>query len=166
VGRRRGPPLSTSENTHANRGRLALVALIGNAQAQEKDKPKDAPTAPVALSDKVDFKVKAEDFSKECLDDEKKAEAKYKGKVVELTGLVALVQVGEAKDETQPTRIVFYGDDKKTVEKLVFCDFGVGGQKAAVRGVDEDKAATIRGRFKGVVFGTPTLSGSVVVPPK
>jgi hypothetical protein len=147
---------------------LTLVSLAGHAscvQAQGKDKPADPPKAPVALSDKVDFKVTAEDFYKECVGDEKKAETKYKGKVIELTGVVAVVQVGEAKDETQPTRIAVYGE-KANPDKLVFCDFGVGGQKKAVAGVTEDKSATIRGRYEGVSFTVPKLSGSVVVPAK
>ena len=122
-------------------------------------KPPDPPAKAPSLGPS-EFKMTAEDFEKEFSADKKAAEAKYVGKVVELSGSVDYIarygatqgQVGLRSISGGAPFCTFVIDDAKLVEK-------VGkGQKVRLRGrFQSDRFQKYFLPAEVVDFGTPTV---------
>lgn len=114
---------------------LAVVALVSTATAQAKGQP---------------IRITAETLAKECAADSAKAEAKYKGKTLRVTGTVGYVY-----DDILYLPVQLGGG--KTSD--VGIHYGQGS-KPAVKMGDE---ATFEGKFDGAKALGPALKGCKLV---
>lgn len=105
---------------------------------------------PVSATDPVAASVTALELSKEYKDNEVAANAKYKGKVVEVTGKVKSVS---------DTKVELEGFNFADVD----CNFG-SSQQASVSNLKVGSTATIRGRCAGEVIFDVELNDCIVMP--
>ncbi len=111
---------------------------------------------PVSPTDPISTSVTAADLVKEFKDNEPAADAKYKGKVIEVTGRVKLVS---DLDGVNDISVELDGVNLASVD----CHFP-SGQRAAVSGLTPGTTVTVRGRCAGLVVFDIDLNDCLLMP--
>jgi tRNA_anti-like len=128
------------------RGLLAVLvgvgAIVGSIALAQTGKP--APGKALEMT--------AEELAKECAADSAKANKKYAGKMIRVTGIV-----GQVYDDMLylPTKVKRDGDTL-----LVGIRYGEGNKPAVKKG----ETATFEGKFELVAVLGPLLTGCKLVP--
>lgn len=110
---------------------------------------------PVSPSDPVGASVAAADLAKEVSDNRTTADAKYNGKIVEVTGVVSTAMVGVVNVDSSVT---LKGQGFADVD----CNFGKN-KRSEVEGVNSGSTVTIRGRYNGMSFGNVNLTDCILM---
>lgn len=111
---------------------------------------------PVSATEPVDARVTAEEITKEFAAGRDAADAKYTGKVIEVTGVIHNVDVN---DRLISNKVFLDSPGGATVQ----CDFGEG-RKPEVQELQKGQTVVIRGRYKGRILGDPQLKDCIVMP--
>ncbi len=135
---------------------LLWLLLFTVLAATTPTTPGGSTGSPVSPSDPVAASLPAADLVAEFKNNEPAADAKYKGKVVEVTGRVKLVSdLGGVSDIS----VELDGVNLASVD----CHFA-STQRAAVSGLTPGTTVTVRGRCAGLVVFDVELNDCIVMP--